>query len=618
MCGITGFTGRPEPEALTRMMAALIHRGPDEDGRLETSDVSLGMRRLSIVDLATGKQPVSNEDGTIWAIFNGEIYNHLELRRDLEQAGHTFSSHHSDTEVLVHMYEDHGADYLNYLNGMFAIALWDTKRQELHLARDRVGIKPLFFSRTEGGVVFGSEIKALLAHPRVPKQPDFHALHHYFSFKNVPAPLSAFKGIEQLRPGERAVVTGAGVTRHRWWRLLFSEEQQITPDEASAHLRALLADSVRLQMRSDVPFGAYLSGGLDSSTVVALMAESGASRVQTFSLTYADDFAAKDADRQFARLVSELYGTEHYEYVMHASEIVETLDDVLAAFDEPFSGVTSTYFLTRLISQHVKVALSGDGADELFGSYLPHRLAQPLQSYGPLQHRIGQLTNAERNALEPFVDQPAFLGRTWQRGDEAARRMGQYLWDESGKSDLYTETMRQHTSGVDTESLVRDLYLAAQTCDPLNRALFVDFETLLPDQVLAFVDRLSMAHSVEVRPPYLDHRVVEFAARLPGRLKIAAGRGKHILKEAVHGLLPAEVINRPKEGFVLPINAWLLGSLEGLARDVLSPQRLGRHGLLNQDAVQSLLAAHYAGSLQHGPRLWSLIVFQTWWDRQFD
>lgn len=618
MCGICGFTGTPEREVLLRMTTAIRHRGPDDTGTRQDAEVSLGMRRLSIVDLATGHQPVPNEDESIWVVFNGEIYNHLELRKDLEARGHHFRTNHSDTEVLVHLYEEHGPEYLTHLNGMFAIALWDSRAQELHLARDRAGIKPLYFTHASGRWLFASEIKSLLAHPDVSRQPNFSALHHYFSLKNIPAPYSAFAGVEQLRAGERAVVREGTLTRHRWWRLQFREDQTIGEDEAAARIRALLTDSVRLQMGADVEFGAFLSGGVDSSSVVALMAELGAHRVKTFSLAYEEDFRNKTRDRELASAVSRQYGTEHREYVMAHGDLLESIDSVVAAFDEPFSGVTSTYFLTQLIAQHVKVALSGDGADELFASYLPHRLAQPLHTYAQLNRppQAG-LDETQREELKPFDQQTEMLAQLLDRGDEASRRMAQYLWTECGKQQLYSSAMKAAVADASTEALVRQLYQESGTEDPLNRALFVDFESLLPDQVLAFVDRLSMAHSLEVRPPFLDHRLMEFAATLPGRLKIRAGRVKHVLKEAVRGLIPDEIIDRPKEGFVLPVNEWLDTYLSAYVRQVLTPERLATHGLLATGAVLELLQDHYERGRPHGARIWNLLMFQLWWEQFF-
>jgi asparagine synthase (glutamine-hydrolysing) len=618
VCGICGFVAAPERATLERMTASLRHRGPDDVGFKETGEVSLGMRRLAIVDLDSGRQPVSNEDGTVWVVFNGEIYNHVELRAELEAAGHRFRSDHSDTEVLVHLYEELGPDYLHRLNGMFGIALWDERRRELHLARDRAGIKPLFFAQVGRELLFGSEIKAILAHPCVQRRPNFAALHHYFTFKNVPAPWTAFAGIEQLHAGERAVFRDGELARTRWWQLRFEEDRSLTEPDAAACIRQLLRDSVRLRMRSDVPFGAYLSGGVDSSAVVALMSDLGARRVKTFSLVYEDRFAYKEPDREFARLVSQRCDTDHHEHVMTAAEVGETIESVLAAFDEPYSGVTSTYFLTALIARHVKVALSGDGADELFASYAGPRLAQPLDRFGALRERgAADLSGEDRDALAPYADRLELLAATWARGDEAARRMGQYLWDDRDKDALYSPTMRGLTRGADSESLVRHLYQTAGSADPLNRALRVDFETLLPDQVLAFVDRLSMAHSVEVRPPFLDYRLMEFSATLPGSMKIKRGRVKHILKEAVRGLIPDEIVDRPKEGFILPVNDWLLTGLRPYVDELLSPERIAQTGLLEPTFVRALVDDHYLGRAQNGPRIWNLMMFQAWWERYF-
>jgi asparagine synthase (glutamine-hydrolysing) len=617
MCGICGFTGIPNSNVLAKMLDALRHRGPDDAGTWTGQGISLGMRRLAIVDLDSGRQPVFNEDRSIAVVFNGEIYNHPELRARLEAEGHHFSTHHSDTETLVHLYEAHGDDFLHYLNGMFAIALWDNRRKKLLLARDRAGIKPLYFSSAGGRLLFASEIKSILVHPDAPREPDYRALYHYFSFKNIPSPWSAFAGIEQLRPGERAIFEQGTLRRERWWSLRFDEDTQVDDATATARIRELLEDSVRLRMRADVPFGAYLSGGLDSSSIVALMSRLGGQRVQTFSLVYEDDIPHKQADRDCARQVARLYGTDHHEHVLTAQDIEGNLDAVIDAFDEPFSGVTSTYFVTRLIARHVKVALSGDGADELFGSYLAHRLAQPLHHFPTLAGKLETLTDAERDLLRPYQDQPEYLRSLLKNGDEAACRASTTLWTDGGKRGLLSDKMLALCAGESSENLLRHLYHECTTSDPLNRALACDFATLLPDQVLAFVDRLSMAHSVEVRPPFLDYRLMEFAASLPGSMKIRKGRSKHILKEAVRDLLPDEIINRPKEGFVLPIDGWLRDKLQPMVKTILLPDRLALHGLLRPESVQQLMDAHFKGAANHGPRLWNLLMFQKWWEKSF-
>jgi asparagine synthase (glutamine-hydrolysing) len=607
MCGIAGFTGPHNRTALELMTESLRHRGPDAVGYWEGADISLGMRRLAIIDLRTGQQPVFNEDRTVAVVFNGEIYNHIELRLALERAGHRFSTDHSDTEVLVHLYEDHGVEFLHQLNGMFAIALWDARRRQLVLARDRLGIKPLYFARIPGGVAFGSEPKALLEHPAISRAPNLTAIHHYLSLKNVPAPLSAFAAIEQLRGGELAVCSPGGIERRRWWRIEFDEQHHISEHDAAAEISALLEDSVRLQMRSDVPFGAYLSGGVDSSSVVALLAKLGVGEIKTFTMVYDDDFPNKEEDRRCARLVAERCGTEHHEHRVSFSDLPENIEHVIRSFDEPFSGVISTYFITQSISRHVKVALSGDGADEMFGSYLAHRIAGPLAAVAAGRN--------DPEALVPFQNELPRLAALAARGDEAARRAGLLLLDDPQKNALYSPRMCKTVAEASTESLIRDALSHCCSTDPVNRALFVDIETLLPDQVLAFVDRLSMAHSVEVRPPFLDHRLVQFVANLPGRMKIKAGRVKHILKEAVSELLPDELLARPKEGFVMPINEWLIGSLSDYVRATLAPERLRRHGLFRPEAVGQLLNTHYSGAANRSNQIWNLMMLQLWWEQ---
>jgi asparagine synthase (glutamine-hydrolysing) len=600
------------------MTDAIVHRGPDEAGFWESGEVSLGMRRLAIVDLETGQQPIFNEDTTVGVVFNGEIYNYPELQAELKAAGHRFRTDHSDTEVLVHLYEQYGDEFLHKLNGMFAIALWDIPRRRLLLARDRAGIKPLYFSKVGGRLIFGSEIKSILQHPAVPREPDYTALSHYLSLKNIPTPLTAFQGIRQLGPGQFIAMEGGAPTQRVWWRPVFRENARLKEQEATARVRELLEDAVRLQMRADVPFGAYLSGGVDSSSVVALMSRISGRQVTTFSLVYSDDLDNKAADQKYARLVSQEFGTDHHEYVLSFREAADSIGAVLDAFDEPFSGVTSTFFITQLIAKHVKVALSGDGADELFGSYLAHRLAQPLYHLAQLRDRAPtSLTAEENNLLQPYSSDLDYLAAVFDRGDEVDRRVSLYLWTDAEKNELFSDKMRALSGGAQTRDLIAKRYAESGTDDPLNRALYCDFLTLLPDQVLAFVDRLSMAHSVEVRPPFLDHRLIEFAATIPGELKIRNGREKHILKESVRGLLPQAVIDRPKEGFVLPMDHWILNNLRDKVEETLAPKRLAAHGLLRPERVRAILDAHYARAANYGPRIWNLMMLQLWWEKFF-
>jgi asparagine synthase (glutamine-hydrolysing) len=615
MCGIAGFVGDPDPATLRRMVRTLVHRGPDGEGFWESPQASLGMRRLAIIDIETGGQPVFSEDEQVVVVFNGEIYNHVELRRQLETQGHRFRTHHSDSEVIVHLYEQHGDDFPNRLRGMFAIALWDRQRRRLVLVRDRAGIKPLYYAERGGSLLFGSELKALLAHPAVSRTPDLVALHHFFTFKNVPAPRSAFAEVRQLRPGERLVHEDSETRCERWWQMRFAENEELDETEAAEQLRALLTESVKEHLQSDTPYGAYLSGGLDSSSVVAIMAGLTGAPVRTFTLTYNEDFPGKIADRDFARRIARQYGCEHREREIGWPDVERALDRVISSFDEPFSGVISTDLLTELIGQHVKVCLSGDGADELFGSYKPHRLAQPLAAW----RAIRQGRSASNLPPDPSGEfSTEELDALCRRGDEADIRIQQYLADDAVKSTLYAPEMREIAATDGSVGLVRRTLSETTSRDPLNRMLFLDFETLLPDQVLAFVDRLSMAHSVEVRPPFLDHRIIEFAATLPGRMKIRDGRIKHILKRAVAPLLPADLIDRPKEGFLMPINRWLLAELRGPVESALSPARVARSGVLDPQAVSAMLAAHFSGEGRSGDRIWTLYMFQLWWERMIE
>lgn len=619
MCGICGFTGPADRDALGRMAVRLRHRGPDEDGFFADGRVNLGIRRLSIVDLETGHQPLANEDGSVRLVFNGEIYNAPELRTGLEARGHRFVTDHSDGEVIVHLYEERGTDFAHALNGMFAIALWDAARGRLLLVRDRMGVKPLFFAAVPGGLLFGSEIKALLAHPACPREPDREALWHYFSFKNVPSPRTAFRGISALRPGELLSWTADGGTvRKRWWRLAFREDEACDEEDARERLRWLIDDATRLRMLSDVPIGAYLSGGVDSSAVVAAMARRSSGPVLTFTLGYEDELAHKEADLFHARRVAADFGTEHHEHIMSRDEVVAGIDGVIRAFDQPFSGTVSTFFLSRLIARHVKVALSGDGADELFGSYLSHRLARPLAWCAARRAgRGGDTAAGGPDELAPGDRQ------RWEQlcaetgGEEAAWRTRLLLFSEEEKRELLAPTFTEGIAGAGSGRLVAEQFSAASARGPLNRVLETEWNTQLPDQVLAFVDFLSMAHSVEIRSPFLDCRLVEFAATLPDRVKIRKGVVKAILKEALAPVLPAAVLARPKEGFVLPVLDWLPDALHPWAAATLEPGRIGRHGWFAPERVGHYLASCRGGDRGAAAKVWNLMMFQLWWEAYF-
>lgn len=619
MCGICGFTGKASESILKKMMDSIFHRGPDEDGFYSDGEINLGIRRLSIIDVETGHQPIHNEDKSIWLVFNGEIYNFLELRAGLEKKGHRFYTNHSDSEVLVHLYEEYGNDFIHKLNGMFAIALWDKEKETLLLIRDRMGVKPLFYTLTNGSLIFASEIKGILVHPAYKKDANYDALYHYFTFKNIPAPLTAFKDVYTLLPGEIISFKEGRLEKRRYWKVKFSEDPLCDESSVAGTISKLLEDAVRLRMRSDVPFGAYLSGGVDSSAVVALMTRFSDRPVKTFSLGYEDEFKNKEADLYYARKVSEVYNTEHYEHIMSHKELIDDIGGVIGAFDQPFSGTISTYFLSKLLKKHVKVALSGDGADELFGSYLSHRVAQPMYHFSRLYDKVksNTLTEGERGLLSPC--DTVFLEELFKKsgGNEARWRYNLCLFSDEEKDRLLTNSFKTKLNGTNSCALIKEHFDNLTASDPLNRILEMEWNTQLPDQMLAFVDFLSMAHSIEIRSPFLDYRLVEFVATVPGNMKIRNGNVKDILKKTVAPLLPEGITTRPKEGFVLPVFDWMVEKLKDYSMDVLSERRLTRHNLLNADAVKNILQSYYSGNRDNAGKVWNLMMFQLWWERYF-
>ncbi len=619
MCGICGFTGKANNGFLKKMTDSIIHRGPDESGYHTDVNINLGIRRLSIIDVETGHQPIHNETENIWTVVNGEIYNYEELRTELINKGHRFYTDHSDTEVIGHLYEEYGCGFVHKLNGMFAIALWDKSEDKLLLIRDRMGVKPLFYTIANNILIFGSEIKAILSHPYYERDINLKAIYHYFTFKNVPAPLTAFKGIHSLMPGEILTYSNGRTSTETWWKIRFDENEEYSEDYVIGKISTLLEDSVKLRMRSDVPFGAYLSGGVDSSAVVALMARFSDKPIKTFSLGYEDEFKNKEADLHYARKVSEAYKTDHHEYIMPRNELIDEIDNVIDAFDQPFSGTISTYFLSKLIKNHVKVALSGDGADELFGSYLTHRVAQPMHHFNRLHDRVklNMLTKEEEQLFAPCsID---FLENLYGKscGDELRWRYHLYLLSDEIKMDLLSDHFKSSLGNTNSYSIIKENFSRLTASDPLNRILEMEWNTQLPDQILAFVDFLSMAHSVEVRSPFLDYRLVEFVATIPGNMKIKSGNVKDILKKATVPILSKEIINRPKEGFVLPVFDWMVEDLKDYSFDVLSESNVKRHNLLNVDAIKDLLQNYYSGNRKDAGKIWNLMMFQLWWEKFF-
>jgi asparagine synthase (glutamine-hydrolysing) len=616
MCGISGFTGPQIPGLLDRMLRSIKHRGPDDDGVYRGDKLSMGMVRLSIIDVSGGRQPMENEDGSITVVFNGEIYNYVELRAELEAKGHVFRTA-SDTETIVHGYEEYGLAFLHKLNGMFAIALWDAREKTLIVVRDRFGVKPLFYSVRGKDVCFGSEIKAVLHHPQVGRDIDLEGMSQYLSLRYVPPPHTIYRDVKSLPPGHLLIWNERGVELKRWYDLSTKMQTKYSDrDEESlvAELDALLRDSVRLRMRSDVQFGAYLSGGIDSSTVVAIMSEISPQPVKTFALAYADTPAHKQ-DAYFARMVAERYGTDHHEYTMAWTDLRDEITKVITHLDQPFAGVISSYWLTRYMKQHVTVALSGDGADDAFGSYGHHRLVWPIEA---MRRAHGGGAAVKPDELGFFKDRPDFV--------DSLARLEPWEWrlyyagfPESEKAQMLSPLAPPECRQRSAANYLRSRYEETGAgVDALNRMLYLDLMTLLPNEVLYYADMLSMAHGLEARSPFLDYRVVELACSIPGSLKIRGTTLKYILRKVAAKYLPKSILERPKEGFVLPNNTWLRAGLAPLVREYLSASQLGKHGFFDAAYVDGLATRFLAGDESLTFRVWSLVVFQVWYEQHLN
>jgi asparagine synthase (glutamine-hydrolysing) len=615
MCGIAGIfdlaSGPVSRRDVASMCEAIVHRGPDEGGFHLTRGVGLGMRRLSIIDVEGGSQPVSNEDGTVWVVFNGEIYNFKELRRDLEARGHTFCSN-TDTEVIAHLYEEHGTDCVDHLRGMFGFAIWDETKRRLMLARDRLGVKPLYWTESKGRLIFASELKAILQLPEVERRLDFGSMDHLFTFLTTPAKESIIAGVHKLEPGHILIATeAAGVQLHRYWAVRFEPDHGQTEEYFVEGVKRLLEESVKLRLVSDVPLGAFLSGGIDSSAVVALMAGQSSRPVQTFSI----GFSERDFDElRYARMVAERFGTDHHELVVEPS-VVDILDDIAWYLDEPFgdSSAIPTYLVSKLAAEHVTVALSGDGGDELFGGYSRYliegseRGAVP-QGMRTLLRGLGRLM-PEGMKGRNFVNHHGLK-------DGARYLDGSTLFREDEKRKLFRPEARALLGGG-ASSRSESLAMLDGTGHWLSNIQRLDIERSLPLDILTKVDRMSMANSLESREPLLDHKLVEFAATIPAEMHLRSGSGKHILKSAMRGLLPDAVIDRPKQGFGVPLGHWFRGRLSGYLRDLLLSEKAKGRGLFEPAYVLALIERHEKGR-DLGLQLWTLISFELWCRRFMD
>ncbi len=624
MCGIVGIhsLGGPipiDPGLLAAMNDTITHRGPDSAGmHVESGRVGLAMRRLAIIDVAGGAQPIGNEDGSVWIVFNGEIYNFAELRALLEARGHRFRTH-TDSETIVHAYEEYGVDCVHKLRGMFAFAIWDARCRRLVLARDRVGIKPLFYTQLGGQLVWASEIKALLCHPELKRTLRPAAVNHYLTYLYVPAPLTMFDGIEELRAGHVLVAEAGEITVRPYWQLRYDVDPSMSLDEATEGLRAQLDEAVRIRLISEVPLGAFLSGGIDSGTVVALMARHSDAPVRTFSIGYASGGDAFD-ERAFARELAERYGTAHREFEM-APDLVDVLPRLVESFDQPFADSTAipTWYLSQLTREHVTVALSGLGGDELAAGYERHRGAL-------LAERLGWMPQWSRRlmtALADSVPEPRSGSQWVARGKRFARLATTQPFDARyfGMLEQHSLSLRRALLSPEIAEQIdldeprthfQSYADLVDDADPLNRALFADLKLYLPGDLLPLTDRMSMAHSLEVRVPFLDHELLEFVARIPPAYKLRRGTRKFILRRAARDLLPASFFSRRKMGFSAPLAVWFRQELREFVEDTLAPQTLRDAGVFRPEAVRRMLDDHYARRVNYDNQIWALLFFTAW------
>ncbi|HZX38988.1 MAG TPA: asparagine synthase (glutamine-hydrolyzing) [Streptomyces sp.] len=621
MCGVAGMvsTASPDPATVKAMCDLLSHRGPDGEGFHTDDRVALGMRRLAIIDVSGGHQPVYNEDRSVVAVFNGEIYNFAELRGELLSRGHTFRTE-SDSECLVHLYEEHGEDLVHRLRGMFAFALWDAKERRLLLARDRVGKKPLYYRNADGRLAFASELKALSTVGPSGREVDLVALHHYLTYQYVPAPFSILRGVRKLPPGHLLTWQDGRVKVRRYWKLDFSPAAVTSEQEAVERTRELLLEATRIRMVSERPLGAFLSGGIDSSAVVAAMARTSDQPVKTFSVGFDD---ARFDEREHARTVARRYGTDHHEFVVGASAL-DVLPTLAWYFDEPFadSSAIPSFYVAQLSRRQVTVALNGDGGDESFGGYTRYalmartaRIRTPEAAH-PALGRLGRALLGT-GPVHPYR-RKAGLALTMLGADPELRyaRLMSYFTPEQ-KHALYTDRLREELSGTDSYDLLLDAFHASSADSTVGRLMDVDVNTYLPGDLLVKVDITTMANSLEARSPFLDHRLMEWAARLPVELKVRGTTTKYLLKRAVADWLPPELLHRPKQGFGVPLAHWLRTELKDVAWDVLTDRTARDRGFFRPETVRALLEEHAAGQ-NHSRQLWALMQFELWHRRFVD
>lgn len=619
MCGVAGILNlapsRMAPaDVLDRMLQSIVHRGPDDQGRLVDRELAMGMRRLSIIDLADGKQPICDESGRFTVVFNGEIYNYRELREQLLSRGHSLKTH-SDTEVIVHLYEEFRHECLDHLRGMFSFAVWDNRARDLFIARDRLGIKPLYYAKRNGTLLFGSEIKALLQHPDLSVSLDHRALSDYLSLKYVPAPRTLFHGVHSLPAGHYLVARGGRIEIKRYWDLSFQKPAvRKSESEYLEELESLLRESVRLRLRSDVPFGAFLSGGVDSSIIVALMADELGEPVKTFSVGF--DRSEGQDELPFAKMVADQFRCDHHTLTISSADFLQHAEQVLWHLDQPIAdqATVATYMVASLARQHVKMVLTGEGGDELFAGYARYE----GERYSPwTRHWPSPLGKGVRNAASklPGLRRAKIAIHALTNRDEATRFANWFpMFSDDAKASLLDDWTTDEASGA---RYVFDHHLKqSDATEPLDRMLYCDTKAWLVDFLLLRGDKMTMANSLEGRVPLLDHKLVEFAAQLPTNLKLRGRTRKYLLKRLGSKLLPDTIIHRRKQGFPIPVDEWLRDEVRPLVHDALSDHAVRQRGLFSPHFVRSLIQRHESGYADHSIEIWGLVSLEMWM-RQF-
>jgi asparagine synthase (glutamine-hydrolysing) len=599
------------------MREAIRHRGPDDAGYYIASGVGLGHRRLSIIDLRPeGRQPMTNEDGTVWVVFNGEIYNFPEQRQWLLERGHIFRSM-TDTEVIIHLYEELGVDCLARLRGMFAFAVWDEPRRRLFIARDRLGKKPLFYRMDDRRLLFASEAKSIICYPGVPTEPDYASIHDYLTFGYVPSPRAGFKGMSKLPPAHYLLLEDGRLTVKRYWHLTYMPKLRISDEDAAAELRRRLDEAVRLRMVSDVPIGAFLSGGVDSTAVVAFMSRHSSRPVKTFSIVFPQ---TEYDESRFSRMAAKAFATEHHEFTVEPEDAASLVTELSWYYDEPYadSSAIPTFYLSKMTRQHVTVALNGDAGDENFAGYRRYAIST-------LSHRLGILPVRVRRLLAQAVaagyaaaginDRLAKRLRLLDeivggRADDAYIRMVSYF-SHAQKERLYLDSFAMNAPGG-SEDWIRSLYGEALAEHKLDATLSVDINSYLPEDLLVKVDRASMAFALEARSPMVDHEFMEFAARLPVKTKMSLGRGKRLFKTALRGIVPDAILNRSKMGFGAPLDYWMRSNWRDLLNDVLLSRQATQRGYFRPEAVSELIEEHVSGRQDRQAMLWVLLMLEMW------